>query len=103
MTLKEIAEFLTDIDPDISHCESMEKREPYSFWKETRPLSFMADGVHQEGWRFYVHRYTREEEEPIAAALWAALEQSDRFTVSYVKDYIPEKDLIHHIFECEGF
>lgn len=103
MTLKEIAAFLTDIDPDISHYESMEKRDPYSFWRETRPLSFMADGVHQEGWRFYVHRYSREEEDPVAAALWAALEQSDRFTVSYEKDYIPEKDMIHHIFECEGF
>ena len=103
MTLKDIAAFLTDIDPDISNYESMEKRDPYTFWEETRRLPFTADGAHEEGWRFYVHRYTQEEEDPIAAALMTALDTSDRITVTHTVDYIPEKDLIHHIFECEAY
>lgn len=103
MTLKEIAAFLTEADPLISHYESMDKQGDYTFWEETRPLSFMADGVHQEGWRFYVHRYTREEEDPIAAALMTDMDTSDRITVEHEVDYIPEKDMIHHIFACEAY
>ena len=103
MTLKEIAAFLTKADPLISHYESMEQQGDYTFWEETRPLSFMADGSHQGGWRFYVHRYTGDEEDPVTERIRSLLEASDRIAYSETSDYVQETGQIHHIFECEGF
>lgn len=103
MTLDEIRVFLTAVDPGIKHYFSMAEGDAYSYWEETRPLPFCADGGHTGGWRFYVHRFTRNETDTVAEALYAALDASDRIAVRRTVDYERDTGYIHHIFECEGY
>lgn len=103
MTLEDIRSLLVSVDPEIRHYFSEEPSRDYSYWEETRRLPFMADDLHEEGWRFYVHRFTRRENDPVAFALFAALEEDPGTTVAHQVDYEPESGYIHHIFECEGY
>ena len=103
MTLEDIRTLLANVDPDIRHYFSEEPSQDYSYWEETRRLPFMADDLHEEGWRFYVHRFTRDERDPIAPRLFAALESDPGTTVAWRVDHEPDSGYIHHIFECEGY
>ena len=105
MTLTEINEILTAVDPQIKHYFSMSKTDAYTYWEETKYLPFINDGRYDEDKpiRFYVHRFTRTEEDPVAEALFSALDQNDRIAVDRTVDYDKESNYIHHIFECEGF
>ena len=103
MTLGEIRVLLAGIDPDIRHYFSTETERDYSFWEETQRLPLTANDLHEEAWRFYVHRFTRDEFDPLARRLFAALDADPRTTVSHTVDFEPESGYIHHIFECEGY
>lgn len=102
MTLTEIRNLLIQADPDIRHYFSTEENRDYTWWEETDILPFTADGVHVEGWVFYVHRFTRQADDPIVAALFALLDANPRTTVSHTQDYDPVSEYSHHIFRCEG-
>ena len=102
MTLEDIRALLVSVDPDIRHYFSTETSRDYSYWEETQRLPFTADDVHEEGWRFYVHRFTRDERDPIAPRLFAVLESDPGTTVKWKVDHEPDSGYIHHIFECEG-
>ena len=106
MTRDEIKALLVTADPNIKHYFSMSNAEAYSYWEETRRLPFMADDVHDtanQAWRFYVHRYTRTENDAIAQAIFDALDADPRTTVRWITDFDHESGYIHHIFECEGY
>ena len=106
MTKAEIKVLLITADPNIKHYFSMSNAEAYSYWEETRRLPFMADDVHNsadQAWRFYVHRYTRTEDDAIAQAIFNALDADPRTTVIWTTDFDNESGYIHHIFECEGY
>lgn len=106
MTLTEIRDLLVAVDPKIKHYFSMEETERYSYWEETRRLSFTADNRHpssEEGWHFYVHLFTKTQGDPMAASFYDALDEDFRTTVIWTVDYDTESGYIHHIFECEGF
>lgn len=103
MTLQEIQALLASIDPDIRHYFSMEENKDYSFWEETRRLPFMADDVHEEAWAFYVHRFTKQENDEIAQAFFSTLDADPRVAVRHTVDFLQEDGYIHHVFECEGY
>lgn len=104
MTLTEIRDLLVTVDTGIKHYFSMsENRKAYSFWEETQRLSLMADDEHEQGWRFYVHYFTRRENDPKALAFFTALDTDPRTTVRYTVDYEEDTGYIHHIYECEGY
>ena len=106
MTRDEIKALLVTADPNIKHYFSMSNAEAYSYWEETRRLPFMADDAHNsadQAWRFYVHRYTRTEDDAIAQAIFNALDADPRTTVIWTTGFDHESGYIHHIFECEGY
>ena len=103
MTLGDIRTLLVSVDPGIRHYFSTEIDRDYTYWEETRRLSFMADDKHLEAWRFYVHRFTRDEFDPIAQRLFKALDADPRTTVIHRTDFEEDTGYIHHIYECEGF
>ena len=103
MTLDEIRALVVSADVHVQHYESRATGEDYTTWRETGRLSYLADDQHLEGWHFQVDRFTRDEHDPVAAALFAALDADDRVTVAHLVDYEPDTGYIHHIFDCEGW
>lgn len=103
MTLDDIGKLLASADPGVSHYFSRKTGENYTRWFETRQLPFLADDTHQEGWHFQVDRFTKQEQDPVADALFAALDGDDRVTVQHLVDFEPDTGYIHHIFDCEGW
>lgn len=103
MTLEEIKALVLTADNTAEHYESSHTSEPaYTVWREYRRLPATADDRHIEGWAFQVDRYTQDEYDETAAALFDALDGSDRVAVHYEVDHEPETGYIHHIFDCEG-
>ena len=102
MTRAEIRAALIAVDPHIRHHRSMSASGNYTYWDETRMLNLCADNHHAEGWEFVVHRYTKDENDDIAAALFTALDNDDRIALQYNVDHEIETGYIHHIFDCEA-
>ena len=103
MTLSDIRTMLVAVDPDIRHYFSTEKEKDYTYWEETQRLGLTSDNRHDEGWIFYVHRFTRDEFDPVARALFFTLDADPRTAVIHRTDYEPDSGYIHHIFECQGY
>lgn len=103
MTREEIRELLITVDPDIRHHRSEHLEPDYTYWDETRPLGIAADNRQFDDWAFVVHRYTKQENDLIAEALFEALDGDPRIAVRRSVDYNREEGYIHHIFDCEGY
>lgn len=104
MTLQEIKALLGAVDPDIRKGFSMEEDRDYSYWEETRRLPMSSDDRHdEEGWAFYVHRFTSDEYDPVALRFFEILDGCDNVTVKWTKDHDKDTGVIHHIFDCEGY
>lgn len=103
MTLGEIRDLLVSADPAVRHYFSMEPERDYTYWEETEQLPCTADDHHREAWRFYVHRYTRDEFDAIARQLWQTLDTDPRVATRHRMDFEHDTGYIHHIYECEGF
>lgn len=103
MTLEDICQLVVSVDPNARHYRSMSNDDAYTYWEETQQLPFTSDDRHDEAWRFYVHRYTKTENDLTAAALLAALDSDPRVTVIYTPDHDPDDETIHHIYQCEGY
>lgn len=103
MTLEQIKTLLVSADAGIKHYFSKSTANSYSYWEETQQLPLTADGLHVEAWRFYVHRFTKTENDTTADAIFAALDADPRVTVKRLQGGYDEKSgYLHHIFECEG-
>lgn len=103
MTCSEIKAFLLTVDPNIERYESSRTgSDAYTVWRELGPRGIYADGVTQGIMRFQVDRFTREEDDAIATALWIALEERDDIAFDYLIDFERDTGYIHHIFDCEG-
>lgn len=104
MTLEEIKALVLSVDDTAEHYESSRTgADSYTVWYELRRLDATADDRHIKGWAFQVDRFTRDEDDATADALFEALDGSDRVAVHYEVDHEPETGYIHHIFDCEGF
>ena len=103
MTTEDIRELIVSVDPAAQRYESTNTGGNYTVWREFERLATLADNVHPEAWSFQVDRFTHEEDDPIASALWNALDNDPRVSVRHIVDYEQETRYIHHIFDCEGF
>ena len=104
MTLSEIKALILSADATAEHYESSrDGSESYTVRREVRRLAATADDRHLEGWAFQVDRFTRDEHDEIAGALFEALDGSDRVALAYIVDYERDSEYIHHIYDCEGF
>lgn len=103
MTLEEIRELVVSVDPNVRHYFSTETEHDYSYWEETHQLPFVGDDVHLDAWKFYVHRFTRSEHDPVARLFMQALDADPRVAVKHTVDYENDTGYIHHIYECEGY
>lgn len=104
MTIAEIRALILSADPDCARYESAHTdRDAYTVWREVRRLPVLSDDKHDEGWAFQVDRFTRTEDDPVAAAIYEALSADDRVAFSHDVDYERDTGYIHHIFDCEGF
>lgn len=104
MTLSEIQALVVSVDPKAGHYESAsQSKTGYTVWREFRRLDMTADDAHAEAWSFQVDRFSKLENDPVAAALYEALEADDRVAVEYLVDYESDTRWIHHIFDCEGY
>ena len=103
MTLGDIRTLLVSADPAIRHYFSTDTDKDYSYWEETQRLPFARDDRHDEGWRFYVHRFTKSEFDPVARRLFETLDADPRTAVAHGTDVERKSGYIHHIFECEGY
>lgn len=103
MTLNEIQSLVVSMDPQAGHYESDHREgEPYTVWYELFVLDLMSDDHHEDAWAFHINRYTKQENDPIAAAFFATLDSDDRIAFEYRVDYEQDTGYIHHIFDCEG-
>ena len=103
MTLAEIQAFVVAVDSTASHYESAYAGSAaYTVWREYRYNSQMADNAHQGGIVFQIDRFTKTENDAIAAAFITALEANPRISFEYLVDYERDTRYIHHIFDCEG-
>ena len=104
MTLTEIRNILVGVDPDIRHHFSTETERNYTYWEETRRLPLLADDGHLEAWAFTVHRFTRDENDPLVNLLFEALDANPAIGVTYQGGaYDTDSGYIHHIWDCEGY
>ena len=104
MTLDEIRALVVSVDPSAGHYESAHRPgHSYTVWQEIQRSGLRADnGMPCKSWRFQIDRYTRREDDPVPGRLEAALDADPRVAYSYLVDYEPDTQYIHHIFDCEA-
>lgn len=104
MTIQEIKDILTAVDPDVQRYEHDRAGtgEAYTVWEEITPVGFYGDGQEQGTIHFQVDRFTKTEDEILAESICRALEDRDNIAVDYRVDYEKDTGYIHHIFDCEG-
>lgn len=103
MTLEDISQLVVSVDQNARHYHSMSNEDAYTYWEEAQLLPLTSDDRHDEAWRFYVHRYTKTENDLTAATLLAALDGDPRVAVVYTTDHETDSGYIHHIYQCEGY
>lgn len=104
MTTSDIKTMLVAADSTIERYESSRTgSEAYTVWRELGDGAFMADGQHQGVIRFQVDRFTKTEDDTVAAAIYTALEARDDVSFEYIVDYENDTGYIHHIYDCEGY
>lgn len=104
MTVQEIKDLLVSVDPDVQRYDHDRTGDgdAYTVWWETGPIGLYGDGQEEGTIRFQVDRFTKEEDEALAALLKETLEAQDDITVDYRVDYEKDTGYIHHIYVCEG-
>lgn len=103
MTVKDIGDFVASVDPNARHYVGGKPTENFTVWMERERLPDMADDNYMGGWYFEIHRLTRIENDPIAAALDEALNNSDTITYRYQVTANAKTGIVYHRFECEGY
>lgn len=104
MTIQEIKNLLVAVDPDVQRYDHDRagNGDAYTVWNEIEPVGLYGDGQEEGTIHFQVDRFTKEEDEAVAASIRGALESADNIAVDYRVDYEKDTGYIHHIFDCEG-
>lgn len=103
MTCAEIKDFLVGVDPTIERYESSRSgKDAYTVWYELGTTNHFADGENAGIMRFQVDRFTKRENDKVAARILTALQDRDDIAYRYEVAYEPDTGYIHHIFDCEG-
>jgi hypothetical protein len=102
MTVQEIKTLVTAADPGAKHYESAKDGSNYTVWMEYERTGMPGDDIHEEGWKFQIDRYTKQEYDPVAEAIEQALKDQPGLAFTYMVEYERDTRYIHHIFDCEG-
>lgn len=103
MTLNDIQDLVVSCDPNAGHYESAYRdKDAYTVWFEVDTLDYMGDGLHCGALRFQIDRFTMDENDTIAQAIFQALESRDDIAFQHLTSYEIDTGYIHHIFDCEG-
>lgn len=103
MTLSDIETLIGGVDAQARHYFSMSTADAYTYWEETQQLPLISDDRHDEAWRFYVHRFTKDAADTVAVTLYSTLDADPRVTVIHTTDYETDSGYIHHTYQCEGY
>lgn len=105
MTAADIKTLLVAVDPNVQRYDhdGAGTSDAYTVWYELRPIGLYGDGEEEGTIRFQVDRFTKEEDDVIAASLKETLEGQDDIAVEYLVDYERDTGYIHHIYVCEGY
>lgn len=105
MTAADIKTLLVAVDPNVQRYDhdGAGTSDAYTVWYELRPIGLYGDGEEEGTIRFQVDRFTKEEDDAIAASLKETLEGQDDIAVEYLVDYERDTGYIHHIYVCEGY
>lgn len=104
MTVKEIGELVQAIDPKARHYFVGKDGSNFTVWMETERLGLSADNTWaEEGWKATIARFTKQEYDPIAAALEETLLNDDRIAlVSYKVSSHLQSGYVSHFFDIEA-
>lgn len=104
MTVQEIGALVQAIDPKARHYFVGKDGSNFTVWMETERLGLNADDIYAEdGWKATIARFTREEYDPIAAALEEALLNDERIAlVSYKVSSHLQSGYVSHFFDIEA-
>ena len=104
MTLDYIRELVVSVDENAGHYESAyNESDAFTVWHEIQERTLPGDNTRAETIiMFQIDRYTKEEDDEIAAAIKQALTDDERIGFDYLVDYDRPSGYIHHIFDCEG-
>lgn len=92
---------LLTADADAKHYES-KLQGNYTVWAEHEPLILRGDNTTAErAWKVQIDRFTKAEDDSIAAAITAMLDTNDIAYSGPLVDYEQDTGYIHHIWNCE--
>jgi len=101
MTLEGFKALILAADPEATRYEGNRKGN-YTVWREYGMKPLAADNHHADrAMKVQVDRFTKIEDDPVADALFAALDGRDEVAFEYLVDYEVDTGYIHHIFDCE--
>ncbi len=101
MTLESLKTLLLTVDAKITRYKHLGSGN-YTVWREygTKPLG--ADNSHGEViYRVQIDRFTKKENDTIAASMTEKLNERDDIAFQYLVDYELDTGYIHHIWDCE--
>lgn len=102
MTLDEFGALMKTADPVLSKFKG-DGKVNYTTWAPYKRTGLHADGqLIEPVWKVQVDRFTKIDNDPVAAAIDAALLGSDDIAVTeYQIDYEKDTGYIHHIWDIE--
>ncbi len=100
MTLDAFRQWLVCIDPKATHNVAVGTG-ACTVWHEYRRVNHHADGKNLGGWKVQIDRYTKDEDDTVAATIEAAIEESVEIAAEHLVDRDTDTGLIRHIFDCE--
>ena len=92
---------ILSVDPEATKYEG-DGGDAYTVWTPYGVSRYCADGGDAAlVYKIQVDRYTQDDNDGIAAGLYAALESCDYVAFEYLRDYEPDTGYHHHIYDCE--
>lgn len=99
--MDKLKKLLLEIDPGATKFAGA-KQGNYTVWAPYGETPLMAGNRRQAiAAKVQIDRYTKDDPDEIAQAIYAALDNADFVAFDYDLDYEQETGYIHHIYDCE--
>lgn len=99
--MDKLKELLLSIDPDATKFQGAGKGN-YTVWTPYGENALQAGNRRREvAAAVQIDRFTKDDPDEIADAIYAALDAAAFVAFEYLLDYEPDTGYIHHIYDCE--
>lgn len=99
--MDKLKELLLAIDPEVSKFQGAGKGN-YTVWTPYGENVLLAGNHRREvAHKVQIDRFTMDDPDEIADAIYAALEKAEFVTFDHQLDYEPDTGYIHHLYDCE--